>query len=126
MFQYVKLFLCLIFLSCEAYAIPLEDSEDALNLFGLEGLSENNAAGATFIEGDIAVPLQAGRAAYIRSRKWSNGIVPFTINASYTDAQKNIITGAMSEIMKSTNNCIRFVERTVDHPVWLRIFPGQG
>ncbi|CAF1378570.1 unnamed protein product [Rotaria magnacalcarata] len=126
MLQYVKLFLCLIFLSCKAYAIPLEDSGDAPNLFGLEGLSENNAIGANFIEGDIAVPLQTGRAAYIRSPKWPNGIVPFDIHSLYTNDQKSVIRGAMSEIMKSTNNCIRFVERNSSTPVWLRIFPGQG
>ncbi|CAF3283894.1 unnamed protein product [Rotaria socialis] len=126
MFQYVKLLLYSIFLSCKVYAIPLEDSGDALNLFGLEGLSENYAIGATFIEGDIAVPLKAGRAVYIRSPKWPNGIVPFDIHASYTNDQKSVIRGAMSEIMKSTNNCIRFVERNSSTSVWLRIIPSRG
>ncbi|CAF1378535.1 unnamed protein product [Rotaria magnacalcarata] len=126
MLRYAKLYLCLIFLSCKAYAIPLKDSGDTINLFGLEGLSENNATGATFIEGDIAVPLKNGRTAYIRSPKWPNGVVPIDFDSSYSTAQKNIIIGAMTEIMTNTNNCIRFVWRTTNTPVWLRIHPGQG
>ena len=126
MLCYVKFYLCLIFLSCGANAIPLEDSQDVSNQFGLAGLSENNATGAIFIEGDIAVPLKNGRTAYVRSPKWPNGIVPIEFHSSFSTEQKNTIIGAMSEIMKDMNNCIRYVWRTADHPVWIRIFPGQG
>lgn len=122
----VKLILCLTFLSCEAHVIRLVVSKNASNVFGLTGLSENNATDATFMQGDIAIPKQDGRTAFTRSPKWPNGVVPVEFHSSYTTEQKNTIIGAMSEIMKNMNNCIRFVWRTADHPVWIRIFPGQG
>ncbi|CAF3682864.1 unnamed protein product [Rotaria socialis] len=126
MLHCVKLVLCLTFLSCEAHVIRSKDSADASNVFGLTGLAKNNATDATFMQGDIAMPKQDGRTAFIRSSKWPDGTVPVEFDSSYSTAQKNIIIGAMSEITKNTNNCIRFVWRTTNHPVWLRIFPGQG
>ncbi|CAF4394367.1 unnamed protein product, partial [Rotaria magnacalcarata] len=126
MLHCVKLVLCLTFLSCEAHVIRSRDSADSSNVFGLTGLSKNNATDATFMQGDIAIPKQDGRTAFIRSPKWPNGVVPVEFHSSYTTAQKDIIISAMTEIMKNTRDCIRFVWRTASHPVWLRIFPGQG
>jgi len=85
------------------------------------------------IEGDIAYDvgstpeLSQGRNAYLRTNKWTSGILPYIIDggSSFTAANIQTITNAMRRIEQQTNNCIRFVQRT-SQPTWIRIYPGQG
>jgi hypothetical protein len=84
------------------------------------------------IDGDIAFDagtapeLGSSRNAYIRTSKWTGGLLPYIIDgASFTAAHRQTITNAMRTIEQQTNNCIRFVQRT-NQPTWVRIFPGTG
>ncbi|CAF1585166.1 unnamed protein product [Rotaria magnacalcarata] len=126
MFPYVKLVLCVFFLACQANVIPIKDADNIPNLFNLPGIHANNRTDIELIEGDIAMPVNNGRTAYIQAPRWPNGVVPVEFDGVFTNNQRNVIIGAMTTISQNTNDCIRFVWRDTSHPVWLRIHSGQG
>ncbi|XP_055339683.1 uncharacterized protein LOC129589148 isoform X2 [Paramacrobiotus metropolitanus] len=78
-------------------------------------------------EGDIVLP--GGFERQVRAvtnadyRKWTKGVVPYTIDPYYSFEQKQMIYSAMDEIRKKT--CISFVERTSEAD-YVRIMPGEG
>ncbi|RNA07860.1 hypothetical protein BpHYR1_032148 [Brachionus plicatilis] len=65
----------------------------------------------------------------LESQKWTNGIVPYTIDASYSAAAVSIINSGMRLIEDSTRiggkDCIKFVGRTTE-TTYLRIFSDTG
>jgi hypothetical protein len=126
MMLYVNLLLSLFFFSCKANVIPSQDDpENAPNLFNLPGMSANTRTDIQLIEGDIAIPLNNSRTAYIQAPRWPNGIVPIEFDGVFSNDQRNVIIGAMTTISQNTNDCIRFVYRN-NNPAWIRIFSGQG
>ncbi|RNA04665.1 Zinc metallo ase nas-4 [Brachionus plicatilis] len=65
----------------------------------------------------------------LESQKWTNGIVPYIIDKSYSAYSYLIILSGMREIEDSTRtngkDCIKFVQRTTE-TTYLRIFNGDG
>ena len=63
------------------------------------------------------------------NQKWTNGIVPFTIDQVYSARETSIIYSAMRIIEISTGgdgkNCIKFVPRSTE-TTFLRIYNGNG
>ena len=114
-----------LFFSFALLACSAHDPQNVPNLFNLPGMLANNRSDIHLVDGDIAVPVHMDRTAYTASPRWPNGIVPVEIDDAFTNEQRNVIIGAMTDISQSTNDCIRFVWRN-NNPVWLRIHSGQG
>lgn len=125
MLRIIATLLTLFSLSCNANVIPTQDPKNVPNLFNLPGMLANNRTDIKLMEGDIAIPVNDGRTAYIQAPKWPNGIVPIEFDGAFTNDQRNIIIGAMTTISQNTNDCIRFVWRN-NNPAWIRIHSGQG
>jgi hypothetical protein len=133
MMRISSLLLCfLLFSLCNSYALhklkfrKRVDPDNVPNLFNLAGMEQFNDTDSKLVEGDILAPKKAGRNAYIKAAKWPNGIVPYEIGSEYTAADKKVITDALADISKATNNCIKFVRRTSKTPAWVSVYSGTG
>jgi hypothetical protein len=126
MFSSLITILCCTLLICTgAHVLREIEPSNAPNLFNLPNIRANNRTDLKIIQGDIAVPTNVGRTAYIASARWPSGIIPYVFDSGFTTSQQNIIIGAMNTIMQETNNCIRFVRRSIELN-WVRIFSGSG
>nr|CAH0101541.1 unnamed protein product [Daphnia galeata] len=75
------------------------------------------------VEGDI-MPSRSKNAIIDSRGLWTNKIIPYVIDAAYTQDQRNIIATAMNEYHKKT--CIRLVPRTTETN-YIRIYKsGTG
>jgi len=82
-------------------------------------------------EGDIVLPTGTrGVGEKPAAARWTNGIVPYTIAATYTPAQQSIIVAAMRKLEKSVaiNNklCVQFRPKTATDKYFISIVNGAG
>lgn len=64
----------------------------------------------TFFQGDIVLPTNEGKNGLVdKSRRWTNGVVPYVFAASVSQTDRNLIQKAISEY--HSNTCIRFHPR---------------
>ncbi|GAV04358.1 hypothetical protein RvY_14646 [Ramazzottius varieornatus] len=79
------------------------------------------------VEGDMIYPGSFER--QVRAvtnqdfKKWTKGIIPYTIDPYYSASQRKIIYAAIDEIQGKT--CVNFVERSSETD-YVRIMPGEG
>jgi hypothetical protein len=125
MLLYWHLLLSGLVVICRTNVIEQSKTSNVPNLFNLPDMLENNRTDLVLVEGDIALPLESSRTAFIQAPRWPNGIVPFEIDGIFSNNQINTIVSAMNTISQETGNCIRFVARG-NNPAWLRIHSGQG
>jgi hypothetical protein len=102
------------------------DPDNMPNPFNALGIHQFDVPGHKLVEGDISVPIKAGRNAYIKVDKWPKGIVPYEIDAVFTTENNQMIIEALSAISKATNNCIKFVPRDENTVQWVNVISGAG
>ncbi|KAF2883724.1 hypothetical protein ILUMI_22452 [Ignelater luminosus] len=74
----------------------------------------------TYAEGDILFPNDVRRSGVIsETKRWPGGVVPFEINGTYSEEQREMIKKAMMEFHKQT--CIRFRKRKPGDSDWIWI-----
>lgn len=76
----------------------------------------NNPMHGHFIGGDMLFFESSKGVAQLenyRYRKWTDGVIPYTIDSGFSTSQLSTITGAMRKIEQQVGaSCIRFVQRT--------------
>uniref|UniRef100_A0A336KAV7 Metalloendopeptidase n=1 Tax=Culicoides sonorensis TaxID=179676 RepID=A0A336KAV7_CULSO len=83
--------------------------EDAVN----ETTEVNPEELGSYFEGDILMPQIQGRSALAdKSKRWPNGVVPYTFDGYFPPPQKAVIDAAINEYHAKT--CIRFKPRTTE------------
>ncbi|XP_023943796.2 hatching enzyme 1.2-like [Bicyclus anynana] len=90
----------------EAFGLPKNESGDTVAEWTESSLMNPEEMGG-YAEGDILMPQLVRNGMRETTSRWQNGIIPYVIDTTYTQAQRDIIMRAIADYHRLT--CLRFV-----------------
>ncbi|VVC96406.1 unnamed protein product [Leptidea sinapis] len=93
-------------LDSQAYGSPKNESGDAISEWTETSLMNPEEMGS-YLEGDILIPNLSRNGMRDKTSRWSKGIIPYVIDSSFNQDQRDTIRKAIADYHRLT--CLRFV-----------------
>ncbi|CAF1035353.1 unnamed protein product [Adineta steineri] len=59
-------------------------------------------------------------------KKWPDNTIPYEIDSVYSSGDVDLIKSSLAELSTKSGNCVKFVPRTSEHVVWVRVVSLDG
>ncbi|CAF1175873.1 unnamed protein product [Adineta steineri] len=59
-------------------------------------------------------------------KKWPDNTIPYEIDSVYSSADVDLIKSSLADLSTKSGNCVKFVPRTSQHVVWVRVVSLDG